>query len=87
VTRNRQLIAWTWAVFVALNTVSTVPVLAAKVADESESPALRKPLPALVAPVASEEDDAVFSTEVPLPPPFDPTYQPPPPASVKENTP
>ncbi len=81
---NRRFIDWTWAAFLVLSSAYTAPAFAAKIADETESPALRKPLPALVAPVASEED-AVFSTEAPPPPPFDPNYRPP--ASVKEKTP
>ncbi len=84
-TRNRRLTNWTWAVFLTLSPVCAAPALAAKMADESESPALRKPLPALAAPVAGEDDAAVFNTEAPPPPPFDPNYQPP--APMKEDPP
>ncbi len=84
-TRNRRHTDWTWAVFLALSAACAAPALAAKMADEAESPALRKPLPTLAAPLASEEDAAVFATEAPPPPPFDPNYQPP--APVKEDPP
>ena len=63
-----------------------LPVIAAEIPDEQESPALRKPLPVIAAPAAREED-TVFSTEVPPPPPFDPNYQPPSPTPVNKGKP
>jgi hypothetical protein len=71
----------------AFSLACSLSVSAAEISDETESPALRKPLPVLAAPEVGAEGPAVFSTEVPPPPPFDPTYQPPQPATVKEDAP